>query len=53
MQISALFLGLALCVFSLWRAETQIIPLTISGEENILTWTEAVFHCWDEYKVRG
>ena len=53
MHFFALFLRLILYAFSLRRAEAQIIPLTISGEGNVRTWKEAVFHCWDEHKVRG
>ena len=54
MNISAynLFFRFALFVLSFWCVEAQIIPVTISKEENILTWKEAVFHCWNEYRVR-
>ncbi len=45
-----LFLTSAL-LLSLWWAKAQIIPLTISEAENKLDWREAVFYCWDEYKV--
>ena len=52
MRLYSLLFFLALSLFFLWRSEAQIIPLTISragGEK--LNWTEAVFHCLDEYKV--
>ena len=46
-----LFLYLAIAIISFWRAEAQIIPLTISRAENRLSWREAVFNCWDQYEV--
>ena len=48
---AVLFFYLAIAFISFWRAKAQIIPLTISRAENRLSWREAVFYCWDQYKV--
>ena len=33
------------------RLEAQLVPLTISREGVNATWQEAVFKCYDAYKV--